>query len=187
MMKYSHILRVLFVVTFLLILFVLYKVFWFGTLNITSIGQYETVVIDGKSYDSRLIESMELRPGNHVVSAFGPTQRPYEQTVSIGAFKNSGIELPGQAISEEALSQHITSGNVPPDFSIYSFELFDNNFWSVVFVGPSDGNGEGWSDIYQFDGRRWVLVESGTGYDSSYLIAQGYPESVVNYMESASE
>lgn len=168
------------VILLLTVLLMAYKLFWFGSVTVTNIESYSVVAVEsvGKLDD----DSKKLRPGKYKLQARGSLVKPQDIEFTIMPFGNERIDLPVESWSIIDLVEHVVAPRLSPEFKVGKTQLLENNTWLVAFIYSPDGQLEGYSNIFNFDGGEWKIFESGTGFELDGYTDTGLPQSVINYL-----
>jgi len=172
--------KIITVLLLLVVLFIAYKLFWFGSVTATNTESYSTVAVEsvGKLDNG----SKKLRPGKYKLQARGPLVKPQDVEFTIMPFSNERIDLSVESWSINDLVEHVVVPRLSPEFKVGKTQLLEDNTWLVAFIYSPDGQLEGYTNVFNFDGSEWKIFESGTGFELEGYTDTGLPQSVINYL-----
>jgi hypothetical protein len=166
-----------------LILTTLYALFWYGKLQIVGLPASTVVSINGKVYDTSSLENgLKLRPGSYGVQITNPLSKPVNLTVSVEVSSKKAINPGIEILDINSLADYVIRPNLAEDLNIAKVRLFEDNTWMTALIGSRSGQADAFYNIYQYRDRAWTIFDSGTGLDLEESSDNGYPDSVVRYL-----
>jgi hypothetical protein len=171
----------------LLVLFVVwlgYILVWFGNVKFNNTNEFTTITLGGEPMTTeQLSAGIKLRPGKHTVQAFGPFVRPQTYTITVSPFQTAELSLEAQKLSAEQVFGQLATEEKANGYNVELAKLLENNTWMIAYVNDPNGQREGYTKIYRFDGRNWVVHDSGTGFDLEGYYETSLPESVIRFLQ----
>lgn len=183
MMRLFTVKRLVFLLAVSLLLAGAYSLFWYGTLRVTNLPKDVVASINGRIYTHQALESgIKLRPGSYTVYVTSPLTRPFETRAEVAGLTEEEVRPSLSVLSSEELVRFVAEPNLTGDLRIVNSRLFENNTWMTVLVGSTSGQTDAFYNIYQYRDRVWTIFDSGTGLDLEESSDNGYPNSVVRYL-----
>lgn len=105
-----------------------------GSLSVTVSPKDATATIDGKAYDTKTMQSITLKPGDHALRVALDGFKPVEQAISMGWQDSQSLSYKLQPKSFKAIYQNLAPDIGSDDFDAVREKFFLNNTWAAAYI-----------------------------------------------------
>ncbi|QQS65289.1 hypothetical protein IPO96_01915 [Candidatus Saccharibacteria bacterium] len=137
-------------------------------------------VLDNHLYDKNN-KNFKLEKGLHTVKAVGPLVSATQQTFEVRPFKKQTVELRSKSLEASELAKELFGAS--DIFTIGSVKMTSDKSWLIISVVIKDGEGDGDTFIYNFNGQGWEEYASGTNFDLDGVSDESLPREVSDIIQ----